>query len=70
MQLNTMATDSVKHLYRKSAPATRISVGVMKLLLLTSVRLPLQKQERKTCNGQGRQTVKKKKKKRDLKIIH
>lgn len=32
MQLNTMATNSVKHLYRNSAPPTLISVGVIKLL--------------------------------------
>jgi len=31
MQLNTMATDSVKHFYRNSAPPATISVGVMKL---------------------------------------
>lgn len=30
MQLHTMATDSVKDLYRNSAPPTLISVGVMK----------------------------------------
>lgn len=65
MQLNTMATDSVKRLFRNSAPPTITSVGVMKLYLTNFTETPTssitpQKQERKACNGWGKQTEMKK----------
>lgn len=41
MQLDTKATDSVKCLYRNSAPPTIICVGVMKLYLVALLKLQL-----------------------------